>query len=232
LWFWDIADSRIYATPSCNELLGLPAYEPMTFESFLTVVHPEDRPLVDALFERLQTRTITYEEEFRVVRSDGTVDWISAEGTSAGDTEGVPTRMTGVVRNVTQQRVAADELAKVYDREKRARDEAVEANRAKDFFLAFVSHELRSPLNAILGWSKILLTKTVDDATRKNALQTIERSARLQTKLINDLVDSARVASGKIRLDFRPTELFQGVTNAFEAQRPAAEHRRLGYAIL
>ena len=229
LWFWDIRDSRIYATPSCNELLGLPSYEPITFESFLTVVHPDDKSFVEALFERLQSRAITYEEEFRVVRNDGVVVWISAEGKSAGEADGVPSRMTGIVRDVTGQKVAAAELARVYEREKRARDEAVEANRAKDFFLAFVSHELRSPLNAILGWSKILLTKTVDDATRKNALETIERSARLQTKLINDLVDSARVASGKLRLEFHPTNLCEVVRTAYQAQKPAADTHDLEF---
>ncbi len=176
LWFWDIQDSRIYATPSVNELLGLPVPEPVTFESFLTVIHPDDRSRVESLFERLQTTSVSYEEEFRVIRDDETVDWISAEGKSVTDGDGPPTNMTGIVRNITEQKIAAEELAKVYDLEKRARDEAVEANRAKDFFLAFVSHELRSPLNAILGWSKILLTKTVDDTTRRNALETIERS--------------------------------------------------------
>ena len=231
LWFWDIKDGRIYATPSCNELLGLPAHDPITFESFLAVVHPEDRSFVGALFKRLQTQSITYEEEFRVVRTNGTLDWISAEGKSVGDTDGLPSRMTGIVRNVTQQKLAADELAKVYDLEKRARDEAVEANRAKDFFLAFVSHELRSPLNAILGWSKILLTKTVDDTTRKNALETIERSARLQTKLINDLVDSARVASGKLRLEFHPTNLCEIVRVAYQAQKPVADAHGLEFTL-
>ncbi len=231
LWFWDIEDSRIYSTPSCNELLGLPAYDPVTFESFLTVIHPEDRSYVEALFERLQTQSIKYEDEFRVVRSDGTVDWISAEGKSIRDAGEAPNRMMGIVRKVTEQRIAADELAKVYDREKRARDEAVEANRSKDFFLAFVSHELRSPLNAILGWAKILLTKKVDDDTRKNALETIERSARLQTKLINDLVDSARVASGKLRLEFHPTNICEIVRVAYQAQKPAADAHSIEFSI-
>ncbi|HUR97830.1 MAG TPA: ATP-binding protein [Pyrinomonadaceae bacterium] len=229
LWYWDIQDSKIYATASCNELLDLPAHDQITFESFLAVVHPEDKLIVEALVQRLQTQSIAYKEEFRVIRSDGSLEWISAEGKSVGERERVPTRMTGIIRNVTQQKVAAGELAKVYDREKRARDEAVEANRAKDFFLAFVSHELRSPLNAILGWSKILLTKTVDEPTRKNALETIERSARLQTKLINDLVDSARVASGKLRLEFHPTNVCEIVRVAYQAQKPVAETHNLEF---
>jgi CheY-like chemotaxis protein len=138
--------------------------------------------------------------------------------------------MMGIVRKITEQKYAVSELAKVYDREKKARDEAVEANRAKDFFLAFVSHELRSPLNAILGWSKILLTKKVDESTRKNALETIERSARLQTKLINDLVDSARVASGKLRLEFHPTNLCEIVRVAYQAQKPTADAHNLEFS--
>lgn len=229
LWFWDMDDSLIFSTPSCNELLGLPSYDQVTFESFLTVVHPEDRSYVQSLFERLQTQSIKYEEEFRVVRTDGNIDWISAEGKSISDAGEAPNRMMGIVRKVTEQRLAAEELAKVYDRERRARDEAVEANRAKDFFLAFVSHELRSPLNAILGWAKILLTKKVDDDTRRNALETIERSARLQTKLINDLVDSARVASGKLRLEFHPTNIAEVARVAYQSQKPAAEAHHLDF---
>lgn len=229
LWFWDMRDSRIYSTPSCNELLGLPTYDPITFESFLTVIHSDDRKRVERLFEKLQVTSSRYEEEFRVTRTDGTVDWISAQGRSISDGEGEPIRMMGIVRNVTEQRLATEELARVYDREKRARDEAVEANRAKDFFLAFVSHELRSPLNAILGWAKILLTKSVDDKTRQNALETIERSARLQTKLINDLVDSARVASGKLRLEFHPTNLCEIVRGAYQAQKPTADAHKVDF---
>jgi len=232
LWFWDISEERIYSTPSCNALLGLPPYDAVTLESFLAVVHPEDREYVETLFGRLQDQSIKYEEEFRVVHGDGKVDWISAEGKSLSEGEQPPDRMMGFVRSVTEQKLAAQELAKVYDREKRARDEAVEANRSKDFFLAFVSHELRSPLNAILGWSKILLTKTVDESTRRNALETIERSARLQTKLINDLVDSARVASGKLRLEFHPTNLCEIVRVAYQAQRPVAEAHGLEFTFV
>ena len=132
-----------------------------------------------------------------------------------------------MIRKITDRKIADKELSKIYEREKKARDEAEEANRAKDFFLAFVSHELRSPLNAILGWTKILLTKQVDDETRKNALETIERSARSQSKLINDLVDSARVASGKLRLEFTPVNFYEVIKNVYNSHKPQAENKHI-----
>ncbi len=223
LWFWDLAENKIYSTPKCNELFEVPAYDILTYEAFLNAVHPDDRTRVDESLRRAHLNGTRYKEEYRVVYSDGTIEWVSAEGKSFLDENGNPEKMTSVVRKITDQKIAGEELSRVYERERKARDEAVEANRSKDFFLAFVSHELRSPLNAILGWSKILLTKTVDEETRKNALETIERSARFQTKLINDLVDSARVASGKLSLEFRPTNLFEIVRVSYHSQKPSAD---------
>ena len=231
LWFWDYRENRIYSTPRCNELFELPAYETLRYEEFRATIHPDDRDFVDSFLRRSRLEGGKYEEEFRLLYSDGNIEWICAEGKSFLDESGKPHRMMGVVRKITKQKLAGEELAKVHKREKRAREEAVEANRSKDFFLAFVSHELRSPLNAILGWSKILLSKEVDADTRKNALETIERSARFQTKLINDLVDSARVASGKLRLEYRPTNLYEIVRNSFQAQKPSAEARNIGFEL-
>lgn len=231
LWFWDYREDRIYATPRCNELFELPAYETLRYEKLRNTIHPDDRDFVDEFLRKSRLEGTKYEEEFRLLYSDGTIEWICAEGKSFLDEAGKPERMMGVIQRITEQKIADEELARVYEREKRARDEAVEANRAKDFFLAFVSHELRSPLNAILGWSKILLSKNVDEETRKSALETIERSARFQTKLINDLVDSARVASGKLRLEYRPTNLFEIVRNSFHAQKPSAEARHITFEL-
>jgi len=225
IWYWDLAAGNIYATPKCNELFDIPSYDRLTYDRLMEAVHPDDRERVTETLQKAHVNGTKYNEEFRVQYSDGRVEWLSVEGKSFLDAEGKPEKMTAVLWKITEQKLADEELTRVYDREKKARDEAEEANRAKDFFLAFVSHELRSPLNAILGWSKILLSRPVDEETRRNALETIEKSARSQTKLINDLVDSARVASGKISLEFRPTNLFEIVKVSFISQKPAADSR-------
>jgi len=227
LWFWDLKSGNIYATPKCNELFDIQAYDRLTYDRLVQAVHPDDRETITDSLRKAHVNGTKYREEFRVQYHDGRIEWLSAEGKSFLDLNGEPEKMTAVIRKTTEQRLAQDEVARVYDLEKKARDEAEEANRSKDFFLAFVSHELRSPLNAILGWSKILLSRPVDDETRRNALETIEKSARSQTKLINDLVDSARVASGKISLEFRPTNLFQVVKVSFISQKPAADARHI-----
>ena len=229
LWFWSEPDGRMYSTSRCNELFELSAYEELTYDRFIAAVHPDDREFVEDFFEETRKRGSRYEEEFRIVYSDGSVEWISAKGRSFLDENGSPKKMVGVVRKITEEKEAAAELERVYELEKKARDDAEVANRAKDFFLAFVSHELRSPLNAILGWSKILLTREVNDETRKKALETIEKSAQVQSKLINDLVDSARVASGKLRLEYRQLNLVDVVRSSFEAQKPMAESQQLHY---
>ena len=227
LWFWDLAENKIFSTPKCNELFEIPPHEIFTYQSFLNIVHPEDIERVEAALRESQIYGKEYNAEYRVIYSDGNVHWLAARGKTFLDPEGNPKSMMGLVRTITDNKLANEELSKVYDREKKARSEAEEANRAKDFFLAVVSHELRSPLNAILGWSKILLTKKIDDATRRNALETIEKSARSQAKLIDDLVDSARVSSGKLRLELRPINLYEIVKTVYFAQRPTADTRKI-----
>lgn len=113
-----------------------------------------------------------------------------------------------------------DELLR---REHLAREEAETANRSKDEFLATVSHELRTPLNAILGWAHMLRASTLDQTTQRRALETIERNARSQAQLIEDILDVSRIVTGKLRLDVRPVELASVVESAIDAVRPAAD---------
>jgi len=109
--------------------------------------------------------------------------------------------------------------------ERDARAEAERVGRVKDEFLATLSHELRTPLNAILGWSQILAQGggPRDEADLAEGLRTIERNARAQTQIIDDLLDMSRIINGKIRLDVQPTELAQVIEAALETVRPAAE---------
>jgi PAS domain S-box-containing protein len=227
LWFWDLNEENIYSTPKCNEFFEISPIQTMTYNDFLEVVHPDDRQnLVDAFLDS-QKNGAEYDVEYRVIYSDGEIHWLSTRGKTYLDAEGNPANMMGVVRRITDRKNADEELSRVYALERKARDEAEEANRTKDYFLALVSHELRSPLNAILGWTKILLTKEVNDETRRSALQTIERSALSQAKLIGDLVDSSRIASGKLRLEMRPMNLFDAVNTVFNSQKPTAESKKI-----
>ena len=135
-----------------------------------------------------------------------------------------------VIEDVTERvareaelQAQVDARTKALAREKAAREEAEEANRLKDEFLATVSHELRTPLTAILGWSNMLLTGMLKADMHDRALETIHRNAQVQNQLISDLLDVSRIISGKLRLDLRTVELPPIIEAAVEATRPAAE---------
>lgn len=98
-----------------------------------------------------------------------------------------------------------------------------EADREKDEFIAIISHELRTPMTSILGWTRMLALGLLDDETRKEALEALERSTLAQAKLIEDLLDESRIASGKLRLELRDVDMRAVVTDALSMARPAAE---------
>lgn len=102
-----------------------------------------------------------------------------------------------------------------------------EASRLKDEFLATVSHELRTPLNAVLGWTTLLRSNNLDEAGCNRALEIIERNARSQQQLVEDLLDVSRAISGKLRLDARPIEARKFIEEAVEALRPTAQARQI-----
>lgn len=128
-----------------------------------------------------------------------------------------------------QQRAeqAAEQRRHLLIREKEAREEAERANRAKDEFLAAVSHELRTPLQSILGWVQLLREFEVDAEEKELATASIERSVRVQTQLINDLLDLSRIVMGKLRLDLRVMSLIDAVKAAAETVFPAAHAKNV-----
>ena len=134
-------------------------------------------------------------------------------------------------RYVVELRRLEDARKQLLLDERRARSEAEAANRIKDEFLATLSHELRTPLTSLLGWASLLRGDDVDDGLREQGLQAIERNARVQTQLIDDLLDVSRIISGKLSLDVRPTEISSVVEAAIAVVRPASDAKgiRLTY---
>ncbi len=128
---------------------------------------------------------------------------------------------------IAERTRAEQERAEMLAREQEARKQAEQANRLKDEFLATVSHELRTPLTAIVGWAHLMRVGMLDPETAAHALETIERNARSQTQLIEDLLDISRIITGKLRLDVRPVELAQVIEAAIDAVRPAAAAKQI-----
>jgi signal transduction histidine kinase len=122
-------------------------------------------------------------------------------------------------------RASARELERVVAAERDAHAEAAEANRVKDEFLATLSHELRTPLNAILGWASMLREKRLDPVQQARALEVIERNARSQAELVDDLLEVSRIITGKLRLELRGIDLEPAVAAAVDAVKPMAEAR-------
>ncbi len=132
-----------------------------------------------------------------------------------------------LAENIAHQVAIAVDNAHLYQAEQTARSEAEAANRIKDEFLAVLSHELRSPLNPILGWSQLLQKQQPDATTMMRGLQTIERNAKLQTQLIADLLDMSRILQGKLSLEVAPVQLQTTVEAAMETVHLAAEAKAI-----
>jgi hypothetical protein len=128
---------------------------------------------------------------------------------------------------LAHQCAQALERARLYETEQQLRAQAESANRMKDEFLATVSHELRTPLNAIVGWSSMLTTNKFDEAVTSKAIQTIERNAKAQAQIIEDLLDVSRIITGKLNLNLRPTELALLVKTALDTLQPSAEAKNI-----
>lgn len=124
------------------------------------------------------------------------------------------------------QRVLKDREA-LLAREQEAREQAELASHSKDEFLGLLSHELRTPLNAILGWTRMLISSQMDEQAVANAIETIDRNARLQSRLIEDMLDVSRIMSGKLRLDAQPVDLTTVISAAVDTLRPAADAKQI-----
>ncbi|HKY05984.1 MAG TPA: PAS domain S-box protein [Blastocatellia bacterium] len=141
------------------------------------------------------------------------------------------TYIVRVQHDITNRKRSEEERSRLLAREQAARAEAETANRLKDEFLATVSHELRTPLNAILGWAGMLRVGKLDPETTTHALEIVERNAKAQAQLIEDILDISRIISGKLRLDVYPASLEKIVKAAVDTVRPAAEGKGIALEV-
>jgi signal transduction histidine kinase/response regulator RpfG family c-di-GMP phosphodiesterase len=128
---------------------------------------------------------------------------------------------------ITERKQAESARAQMLLREQAARADAEQANRTKDEFLATLSHELRTPLSAILGWSHLVRTGKLDEPQMSRAFETIERNARSQSQLIDDLLDVSRIITGKLQIEPQPVDLCQVIEDSIEGVRPALEAKNI-----
>ena len=175
----------------------------------------------EAVFARIESVCASAgESSDRLELADGrTFERFSRPQSVAGRTVG----RVWSYRDITE----AEELERLVRTERAARAEVVRVSQLKDEFLATFSHELRTPMSAILGWAKALLLKRADAATLERGLDAISRNAIAQARLIDDLLDMNRIISGKVRLEVRPLDLASVIAAAIEVVRPSADAKGL-----
>jgi PAS domain S-box-containing protein len=185
-------------------------------ETRLPVENPVTRVLADGVIVGLANHTVLISKGGRELPIDDS-------GAPIRDDKGAILGAILVFRDVTERRQIERDRAELLAREREARERAERANRLKDEFLATISHELRTPLTSILGWARMLRNGTLDEQRTAQALETIERNAKSQAQLIQDLLDVSRIVTGKLRLTLAPLYPAVVIAAAIDAVRPIAE---------
>ena len=205
---------------------GWPPDEALTWSAVESRVDADDRERFSAAVRHALAGTSPLDLTVRVRQGHGETRWLALRGCAVGsgdDAESADLVITS--RNVLSEQRAgsrSDESVRLLERERQSREAAEAANRAKDEFLSVISHELRSPLNAILGWNRILAMKCGGDPDVAAITPRVEQSAKAQLKMVNDLLDLGRVSTGKLKVESRPTQLARVARLAIDVARPAA----------
>ncbi|MGJ5632342.1 ATP-binding protein [Nostoc sp. CALU 1950] len=226
VWVTDTDSHCTYLSQSWYDFTGQNEETGLGF-GWLNAVHPDDSNDVRNVFLEARSSYSAFRLEYRLRRQDGEyrfcIDaanpWFGVDGQFKG--------YIGSVIDITERKTAEAERDRLLELEQAARTEAERANRIKDEFLAVLSHELRSPLNPILGWARLLQTREFDAAGLKKAIATIERNAKLQAQLIEDLLDVSRILQGKLNLNMFPVNLVLVIEGALETVRLAAEAKNI-----
>ncbi len=207
-----------------------PHQHSITVDAFFQLLHPDDRARVRRTIDSATARRTRFDVEFRVVTADDRTRWLRAIGRAThdqnSDQNGVALRCSGIMIDISREKRTEDALRESEEEARIARGVAEHASLVKDEFLSTLSHELRTPLNTILGWTQVLQrssSRLSDKAS--TALATIERSARQQARLIDDLLDASAIIAGKIILDLQPVRSNEVIAASVTACAPGAATR-------
>lgn len=233
VWELDLRSNEMVCSAECKRNYGRGVDDQFSYADLWRSVHSDDRQRVRLEVDRSITELSEYDTEYRTVWPDGSTHWVLMRGRPALDADGGTERIVGVTLDITERKLAEEQRAALLEAERAARSEAERAGKMKDEFLATLSHELRTPLNAILGWSQVLALRSPTGDELAEGLRTIERNARAQTQIIEDLLDMSRIISGKVRLHVQQVNLGSVVQGSIDTMKPAidAKHIKLEVAI-
>nr|MDZ8097146.1 PAS domain S-box protein [Nostoc sp. DedSLP01] len=205
----------------CN-FTGLTLTQAQT-QGWQAIVHPDDAPQMGENWAKAQHNGSYYQAQGRMRRADGVYRWHLHQAVPLKNEQGQVIKWFGTATDIEDQKQLEQQRIHLLQQEQAAREQAETANRIKDEFLAVLSHELRTPLNPILGWSRLLQSQKLDAVKTTEALKTIERNAKLQAQLIEDLLDVSRILQGKLNLNVTPVDLTSVINGAIETVRLAAQ---------
>ncbi|MBD1833287.1 PAS domain S-box protein [Cyanobacteria bacterium FACHB-472] len=228
VWITDAQGNTQYVNQQWATYTGLTLEQTQDIHYALQVIHPDDFEMTSQMWRAALATGIPYQAEFRLKHRDAqTYCWFLSRAIAIRDEEGQIVQWFGTSTDIEEFRRAQAEREQLLQQEQIAREAAENANRIKDEFLAVLSHELRSPLNPILGWSKLLQNGKLDAAKTQLALKTIGRNAQLQAELIEDLLDVSRILQGKLNLNVSSLNLDSIIRAAMETVRLAAEAKSI-----
>ena len=209
-------DGRVtFLNPAAEQLTGWTQAEARGVDA--TEVLPGERAQVPHEAEHTDS----------LVRRDGTTCPVEETRAEIRDEEGNVTGFIRTFRDVTERRALEAERSALLQREQDARAAAEAANRTKDEFLATLSHELRTPATAIIGWTRLLQGGRLDDAGAQRALAALDRSARAQAAVLNDLLDVSRIVRGALRLNIRRASVGDVIRDAVDTVEPAVSAKQI-----
>jgi len=208
-WEWNISDNSLYWSQQVYEIFDVPPDGLTTYEAFIEHIHPDDQATIKAAINKALAGSAPYNIDHRVVRNDGSIRIVQEQGEVAFDSNNQPIRMVGTVQDITQRKLAAEELRRHRDHLQElvkeqtanlmtAKEAAEKANHAKSEFLANMSHELRTPMHSILSFAEIGKEK-IDVAPKEKLhryFSCIQDSGQRLLGLLNDLLDLSKLEAG------------------------------------